>query len=67
MTGKAYPSDVNNLEWGIIEFLLPSSKAIGCHSEVELCESSVEFSLVLREGFTWRALPHDLPPWQTCL
>jgi transposase len=25
----------------------------------------MEFSVVLHEGCTWRALPHDLPPWQT--
>lgn len=25
----------------------------------------MQFSVVLREGCTWRGLPHDLPPWQT--
>lgn len=38
MTRKAYPSDVNDVEWGIIEPLLPSSKAIGRPREVELRE-----------------------------
>jgi transposase len=65
MTRKAYPSDVNDAEWGIIKPLLPSSKAMGRPREVELREIINGIFYVLREGCTWRALPHDLPPWQT--
>jgi transposase len=38
MTRKAYPSDLNEVKWGIIELLLPSSKASGRPREVELRE-----------------------------
>jgi len=38
MIRKAYPSDVNDAEWGIIEPLLPGSKAIGRRRQVELRE-----------------------------
>ena len=65
MTRKAYPSDVNDAHWRIIKPLLPSSKTIGRPREVELREIINGIFYVLHEGCTWRALPHDLPPWQT--
>ncbi|MDZ8082235.1 MAG: transposase [Nostoc sp. SerVER01] len=65
MTRKAYPSDVNNAEWVIIELLLPGSQPIGRRREVNLREIINGIFYVLHEGCTWRALPHDLPPWQT--
>jgi transposase len=36
MTRKAYPSDVNDAEWVIIEPLLPGSQPIGRRREVNL-------------------------------
>lgn len=65
MTRKAYPSDVNDVEWGIIEPLLPALQPIGRPREVNLREIINGIFYVLHQGCTWRALPHDLPPWQT--
>ncbi len=65
MTRKAYASDVNNAEWEIIEPLLPTSQPIGRPREVDLREILNGIFYVLHEGCTWRAMPHDLPPWQT--
>ncbi len=65
MARKPYPSDVNDAEWGIIEPLLPASKPIGRRRQVDLREIINGIFYVLHEGCTWRALPHDLPPWQT--
>jgi transposase len=65
MTRKAYPSDVTNAEWQIIEQLLPSAQATGRLRQVDLREIINGIFYVLREGCSWRALPHDLPPWQT--
>jgi transposase len=65
MTRKTYPSDVKDVEWGIIQPLLPASQAIGRPREVDLREIINGIFYVLHEGCTWRALPHDLPPWQT--
>ncbi len=36
MTRKAYPTDVNDAEWGIIEPLLPASQGIGRPRSVDL-------------------------------
>jgi transposase len=65
MTRKAYPSDVTDAEWQIIEPLLPEAQGIGRPREVDLREIINGIFYVLPEGCSWRALPHDLPPWQT--
>jgi transposase len=65
MTRKAYPTDLNDEEWRIIEPLLPASQRIGRPREVDLREIINGIFYVLRSGCSWRALPHDLPPWQT--
>jgi transposase len=65
MTRKAYPSDVTDAEWEIIESLLPTAHSIGRPREVDLREIINGIFYVVREGCSWRALPHDLPPWQT--
>ena len=65
MTRKAYPSDVTETEWQIIEPLLPQTQEIGRPRQVNLREIINGIFYVLREGCSWRGLPHDLPPWQT--
>ena len=65
MTRKAYPSDVTDAEWEIIESLLPTAQGVGRPREVDLREIINGIFYVVREGCSWRALPHDLPPWQT--
>ncbi len=65
MTRKAYPSDVTDTEWQIIEPLLPEAQDIGRPRQVKLREIINGIFYVLREGCSWRGLPHDLPPWQT--
>jgi transposase len=65
MTRKAYPSDVTDTEWQIIEPLLPDAQDIGRPRQVNLREIINGIFYVLREGCSWRGLPHDLPPWQT--
>jgi transposase len=65
MARKAYPSDISNAEWQIIEPLLPEAQCIGRPREVDFREILNGIFYVLHQGCTWRALPHDLPPWQT--
>jgi transposase len=65
MIRKAYPTDITDAEWEIISPLVPEAKAIGRPRQVDLREIINGIFYVLHEGCTWRALPHDLPPWQT--
>ena len=62
---KAYPSDLRDGEWAILEPLVPAVKPGGRparHSRREIVNAIL---YVVRGGNQWRAMPHDLPPWQT--
>jgi transposase len=62
---KPYPSDLRDTEWAILEPLVPAVKPGGRparHSRREIVSGIL---YVVRGGNQWRAMPHDLPPWQT--
>jgi|SRR5450755_3989897 putative transposase len=68
MERKPYPSDVTDQQWALIEPLLPRGhrrSQAGRHREVELREVVNALFYHAREGCSWRALPHDFPPWKT--
>jgi transposase len=65
MPRRRYPSDLTDAEWAVLEPLVPPPKPGGrppTHARREVVDAIL---YVLRNGVTWRALPHDLPPWQT--
>ena len=62
---KAYPSDISDREWKIIEPLLPPSKSRGRKRDTEIREVVNAIFYLLEEGCQWRALPHDFPHWST--
>lgn len=65
MDRKAYPSDLTDEEWQIIEPLIPAAKPGGRPRSVNMREIINGILYVLRSGGAWRMLPHDLPPWST--
>lgn len=65
MPRRAYPSDVSDAEWRILEPLVPAVRPGGRpprHARREIVNAILS---LLRTGCQWRALPHDLPPWGT--
>jgi transposase len=65
MPRRAYPTDLTDTQWAILEPLVPAPQAGGrpaLHKRRELVNAML---YVLRGGIAWRAMPHDLPPWQT--
>ena len=65
MPRRAYPSDLSDAEWVVVEPLVPAAKAGGrpaAHPRREIVDAIL---YVLRTGCQWRHLPHDLPPWGT--
>src|SRR5260221_7147185 len=64
---KAYPSDLRDGEWAILEPLVPAVKPGGRPARHRRREIVNAILSVVRGGNQWRALPHDLPPWQTAL
>ncbi len=65
MEHKPYPSDLTNAEWAKLKPLLPQENRIGSPREIELRELVNALMYVADNGIKWRAMPHDLPAWQT--
>lgn len=62
---SAYPTDLTDAEWAILEPHVPAPKSGGrpiTHPRRAICNA---IFYVLRSGGAWRLLPHELPPWQT--
>lgn len=65
MARDPYPSDLTDPQWARLAPLLPPPKPGGHPRTVDLRAVVNGVLYRLREGCTWRALPHDLPPWGT--
>jgi transposase len=65
MPRSAYPTDLSDGEWAILEPLIPVPLPGGRPPRHERREIVNAILYVLRTGCQWRALPHDLPPWGT--
>lgn len=59
---RAYPSDVTDEEWVILEPLIPPAKPGGRPRTVNMREVIDALFYLDRTGAQWRALPHDFPP-----
>ena len=62
MNRKAYPTDLTDLQWGLLEPLLPLDSVRGHPRTMNLREVVNGILYVLRGGIPWRLMPHDLPP-----
>lgn len=63
---RAYPSDLSDEQWGLIDDLIPKPNphpnfAPATHERREIINSIL---YLLRTGCQWRHMPHDLPKWQ---
>jgi putative transposase len=61
---KAYPSDVTDQQWDIIEVLVPVNR-LGRPREVSMREVVNTIFYLNRSGCQWDMLPHDLLPKST--
>lgn len=65
MARRAYPTDLTDAQWAILEPLVPPPTPGGRppkHRRRELLNGML---YVLRSGGAWRLLPHEFPPRQT--
>jgi len=60
---QAYPSDVTREQFAMIEDDLKSVKKATRPRTADLYEIFCAVLYVLKNGCTWRALPHDFPNW----
>lgn len=58
----AYPSDLSDAEWALLEEHFVCRTRPFDHPPRELLNAIL---YVLRAGCAWRMLPHDFPPWDT--
>ena len=65
MARKAYPTDLTDDEWRVLEPLISSAKPGGRPRSVDVREVMNAIRYVLRSGGAWRLLPHEFPAWQT--
>src|SRR5438132_8636556 len=65
MKRKRYPSDLTDEQWALLKPLLPRARRRGQPRKTDLREVINALFYHTREGGTWRALPHDFPPWKT--
>ena len=59
---KRYPSDLTDIQWTIVEPLIPPAKSGGRPRQVDLREVVNAILYLNRSGCQWDMLPHDLPP-----
>ena len=62
---KAYPTDLSNEQWVLIEPLIPAAKPGGRPRGVDLREVLNSILYLHRTGCQWEMLPHDLLPKST--
>jgi transposase len=61
---KAYPSDITREQFEVIKHYLESAKKLTHPRNYELYDLFCALLYVLKEGCTWRAIPHDYPDWR---
>jgi putative transposase len=65
MKRKHYPSDLTDEQWAVLEPWIPPPRPGGRPRKTNMREVVNAIFYLTREGCTWRALPHDFPPWKT--
>ena len=62
---QAYPSDLSDDQWDLLETLLPPAKTGGRPRSVDLRQVVNAILYVLVSGCAWSYLPHDYPNYKT--
>jgi putative transposase len=64
-TRKAYPSDLTDEQWELMQIVIPEPKSGGRPRSVNMREVINALLYLNRSGCQWDVLPHDLPPKST--
>jgi len=65
MQRNRYPSDLTDAQWALLGSWIPPPRPGGRPRKTDMREVVNAIFYLTREGCTWRALPHDFPPWKT--
>ena len=61
---KEYPSDISRKQFEIIRKDIEAAKKKTHPQKFDLYDIFCAVLYLLKEGCTWRAIPHDYPKWQ---
>lgn len=64
-TRLSYETDLSDIEWLLLEPLIPPAKSGGRKRDTDMREVMNGIFYLLRTGGAWLLLPHDFPPFQT--
>jgi len=62
---EPYDSDITREQFGQISQDLEGTKKVTCPRKVDLYEVFCAILYLLKNGCTWRNIPHDFPSWRT--
>jgi putative transposase len=65
MNRKAYSTDLTDIEWQILQPLIPLPKTGGRPRQMDMQEVVNAIFYVVRTGCAWRLLPHEFPAWSS--
>jgi putative transposase len=65
MNRKQYPSDLTDSQWAVLEPWISPPRPGGRPRKTNMREVVNAILYLTRAGCSWRALPHDFPPWKT--
>lgn len=65
MTRPAYPTDLTDAQWAILAPMIPAPHKRSRPRKADMREVVNAILYLVRGGNSWRAIPHDLAPWQT--
>ena len=65
MERRAYPSDLSDAEYAVLEPHLPAPRPRGRPWRWPLRAILDGVFYIVRTGAQWRQLPHEYPPWPT--
>ena len=60
---QTYSSDLTDTQWAAVKDIVPAPKRGGRPAKYSRREILNALLYLRRTGCHWRALPHDLPPW----
>jgi len=64
-TATAFPARLTDAQWAVLEPLVPAGKPGGRPAKYPRRAILDAILYAVRQGCTWRALPADLPHWNT--
>lgn len=66
MERRHYPSDLTDVQWQLMQPLVPPPHKVGSRQKIDRREIINGILYINRTGCAWRSMPHDLPNWSTC-